>query len=687
MDPGSVAALLQTMAEQQENARQQNAALGNLIGQLQAGQQGQNELLARLVAGQNQPNPTASGIHHNTESTRRRTGQLVDPRGVGKPGTLTGSIAENASQFKTWRIKYANWILAAFPESHGIMRILEEQTTNEITPDGFMNMVDEHPELPDLSAQLRVTLISMTEEEPFSIVTKTPSGAHGGLEAYRRLNNRYDPTGPRSAKMVLKRMLSVKAVPIKHLRNSIEELEKLFDEYEGRSGHSLQEDLKMQCLEQLLDERLSLHIDLNAGLFPTYGALRAEVWRFAERQAQVETGPSPMEIGAVLEKGKPGPGKTQVTCFNCGKQGHRAAECWAPRQNPAEKGKRPAKGAEKGGKKGKHPVQGKSPSGPKGGKEPKGKGKGKPIKGRGRGKGIYSLEETGYEDVPEENWPGDEEPYAELGSLFVLEGVESSRENSPDGNREEKCTRKISSLAPHRSEQIEKCRETNVNFPVAISELISFGIKHRLLCHPDASGDRPARTSMPGPRKQVPSSRGSVAPLMLDAHTQTAETRIRSSDNPCTWGRREREGLVLFKRQPSRRRSTSRNRTRSRRRPQTSSSSSRRSESEPPAKKPKRRSEDKLDKDARKQAQVDEEKLDKNVRKQAQVNEDKSDKNARKQARVYEDKLRRSCTRRPRTSSGTSRTRTTPSRRRPRTRSRRPARRRRRSQRRGRKNP
>ena len=196
MDPGSVATLLQTMAEQQENARQQNAALGNLIGQLQAGQQGQNELLARLVAGQNQPNPNANGVHQNTEPTRRRTRQLVDPRGVGKPGTLTGSTAENANQFKTWRIKYANWILAAFPESHGIMRILEEQTTNEITPDGFLNMVDEHPELPDLSAQLRVTLISMTEDEPFSIVTKTPGGAHGGLEAYRRLNNRYDPTGP-----------------------------------------------------------------------------------------------------------------------------------------------------------------------------------------------------------------------------------------------------------------------------------------------------------------------------------------------------------------------------------------------------------------------------------------------------------------------------------------------------------
>ena len=293
------------MAEQQEGSRQQNIVLGNLIGQMQATQQGQTELLSRLVAGQT---AQANGVYNPTNNSGRNR-QLVDPRGVGKPGILTGTIAENPSQFKTWRIKFASWILAVFPESHAIMRGLEEQTTVEITADMFLTQSDENPELVDLSAQLKVTLIALTEDEPFSLVTKTPQGAHGGLEAYRRLNNRYDPTGPRSAKMVLKRMLSLKAVTTKQLRSAIEELEKLYDEYEGRSGHSLQEDLKMQCLEQLLDERLALHIDLNAGLFPTYSQLRAEVWRFAERQAQVDTGPVPMEIGAIIGKG----GKPSLT--------------------------------------------------------------------------------------------------------------------------------------------------------------------------------------------------------------------------------------------------------------------------------------------------------------------------------------------------------------------------------------
>ena len=92
MDPQSLSALLQTMAEQQENARQQNAALGNLIGQLQLGQQGQTELLARLVAGQAaQPN----GAHPH-DPPRHRNRQLVDPRGVGKPSTLTGDSSRES---------------------------------------------------------------------------------------------------------------------------------------------------------------------------------------------------------------------------------------------------------------------------------------------------------------------------------------------------------------------------------------------------------------------------------------------------------------------------------------------------------------------------------------------------------------------------------------------------------------
>ena len=80
MDPQSINNLFQAMAEQ-ENGRQQNVALGNLIGQLQANQQGQTELLARLVAGQ----PAQANGVHNPMIHQGRNRQFVDPRGVGNP--------------------------------------------------------------------------------------------------------------------------------------------------------------------------------------------------------------------------------------------------------------------------------------------------------------------------------------------------------------------------------------------------------------------------------------------------------------------------------------------------------------------------------------------------------------------------------------------------------------------------
>ena len=68
MDGAAINALIQNLAEQSENARQQNAALGNLIGQLQAGQQGQTELLTRLLSSQSQTQNGVNGSSRGTDS-------------------------------------------------------------------------------------------------------------------------------------------------------------------------------------------------------------------------------------------------------------------------------------------------------------------------------------------------------------------------------------------------------------------------------------------------------------------------------------------------------------------------------------------------------------------------------------------------------------------------------------------
>ena len=131
-----------------------------------------------------------------------------------------------------------------------------------------------------------------------------------------------------------------------------------------------------------------------------------------------------MEIGAIIGKGgKAIPNKTNVTCFNCGRQGHRVADCWSPKQPSQGKGKQPGKDS---GKRSGKAATGNNSHSPGGGKPIKGKGKDGKGKtqfgksGKKTGKGIYSLDENAAETNPNETWPDSEEPCHEIGALFTL---------------------------------------------------------------------------------------------------------------------------------------------------------------------------------------------------------------------------------------------------------------------------
>ena len=52
--------------------------------------------------------------------SRGREGSLVDNRGVAKPEVLNSKIAGDVSLFKTWRVKFTNWICAAMPKEASI---------------------------------------------------------------------------------------------------------------------------------------------------------------------------------------------------------------------------------------------------------------------------------------------------------------------------------------------------------------------------------------------------------------------------------------------------------------------------------------------------------------------------------------------------------------------------------------
>ena len=115
---------------------------------------------------------------------------LVDSKGVAKPDKLTSEVANNLTKFKTWKLKYTNWICAACMNAEIVLTGVENDNATEVD-DAKFRLVDlNYPgDLARLSAQLRATLVSMCEGEPLTIVTNAPKGGRGGIECFRRLCN------------------------------------------------------------------------------------------------------------------------------------------------------------------------------------------------------------------------------------------------------------------------------------------------------------------------------------------------------------------------------------------------------------------------------------------------------------------------------------------------------------------
>ena len=146
----------------------------------------------------------AEAMNRISTASKGSGASLVDSRGVGKPDVLNSKVANELSAFKTWRLKFVvNWICASWPGAATILEELESSSSDEVALVSYQKLVQEQPLVEQLSAQLRATLVSLCVEEPLSIVQNTTKGPQSGLEALRRLNNRFDPSGPRMAKVML----------------------------------------------------------------------------------------------------------------------------------------------------------------------------------------------------------------------------------------------------------------------------------------------------------------------------------------------------------------------------------------------------------------------------------------------------------------------------------------------------
>ena len=243
----------------------------------------QNNFIAQL---QSQQAEALAAIVTRVESRPPEARSLVDSRGIGKPDPLTSKTAQDQTAFKIWRVKYVNWVTASMPEMLDLFGQLERNNEVIITDEKHREFLQVTPAVANFSAQLRATLVSLCVAEPLNVVLNTPTSPQAGLEAMRRLNQRYDPVGPLSSKLILQQLMSTKPVGSTELRSSLEQIEKAFLEYEQRSGNALPEDMQLVVVEQLPSVPIKTHVALKSDRVGTLATLRVEILKYAARSSQ-----------------------------------------------------------------------------------------------------------------------------------------------------------------------------------------------------------------------------------------------------------------------------------------------------------------------------------------------------------------------------------------------------------------
>ena len=281
---------------------------------------------------------------------------------------------------------------------------VDEVKAAHVEPDGVSGLLD-------IGDQLFRLLSSLTHGETEDLVI----GCSHGFEAWRRIHRRWDPLTAGRKRNILRAILNPERVKWwENVRAAIEQLEDLFRRYENRKNEAgeqerLSEDIKATSLELLVPSDIERHLLLNKGRLTTYAKTDLVIESSLGSKAPIsrpgaassDSGPAPMDVGSLTKvinslvkgKGSGGKGKSKgkgkdkgsggkgsafkdIVCFNCGKAGHKAAECWSKKKDGSNKGS--SKGSKGGGKKG---------------------------KSKGKHKGANSLEEDTGEGAHEEEQP------------------------------------------------------------------------------------------------------------------------------------------------------------------------------------------------------------------------------------------------------------------------------------------
>ncbi|CAK0801268.1 unnamed protein product [Prorocentrum cordatum] len=213
---------------------------------------------------------------------------LVDTKGIGKPTTM----GDDQEKFGAWNRKMENYVIGVYGESFRPVLRWAAEAERPVTIEGAQAAHDGVPELETKVNQLYAALISTTADgsESNDLVTGAPDG--NGLEAWRKLHRRWDPTtGPRK-RLILRSIISPPKCNADELGSALEKWIQQIGRYERRQGEDglaeLPEDIKMAALEMLVPQDIENHLVLNKHRLVTFQDSLNEVMTIVEARTGVK---------------------------------------------------------------------------------------------------------------------------------------------------------------------------------------------------------------------------------------------------------------------------------------------------------------------------------------------------------------------------------------------------------------
>ena len=130
--------------------------------------------------------------------------------------------------------------------------------------------------------QMHIALVALTSGEAKYIVANSRKNP---LEAWRRLQKRYDPTAGGRKRSLLRTIVSPERCSLTELQAGIERWETYVSRYNNKMYDKLDDEIKLAGLEALVPEELEKHLILNSNRLRTFEDARREVVTYVEKQS------------------------------------------------------------------------------------------------------------------------------------------------------------------------------------------------------------------------------------------------------------------------------------------------------------------------------------------------------------------------------------------------------------------